>query len=56
MFYFNGQTRTTQDISALDTEPVDSGLDGWGGLSEFSGRINETVARVAANSSKDDEE
>ena len=48
VFYFDRDTQTTHDISELEAQ-TSSGLDGWGGLSEFSSRVNETVARVVAN-------
>ncbi len=43
---------TTKDISALDPGSEDVGESGWGGLSEFSGRANEAVARAVANSNQ----
>lgn len=48
VFFFDRESQTTQDISELETQ-TQSGMDGWGGLSEFSGRVNEAVARVVAN-------
>jgi len=47
VFHFDSDTQQARDISALDTETGDSGVDGWGGLSEFSSRVNEAVGRVA---------
>lgn len=40
-----------QDISALDPGSEDTGESGWGGLTEFSGRIGDIVARVVNRSS-----
>ena len=39
----------TRDISDLDPADEAVGDSGWGGLSEFSGRANEAVARAVAN-------
>ena len=47
--YFDRQSGTTRDISALDPGAEEAGEAGWGGLSEFSGRANEAVARAVAN-------
>ena len=49
VFYFDGETGKTRDISELDPSAEEEGLSGWGGLSEFSGRANKAVARSAAN-------
>jgi len=49
VFYFDRETGTTKDISELDPSAEEQGLSGWGGLSEFSGRVNRVVARSAAN-------
>jgi hypothetical protein len=48
--YFDRESGTTRDISALDPALEEEGGAGWGGLSEFSGRANEAVARAVANS------
>lgn len=50
--YFDRSTGTTKDISDLDPEAEGDGESGWGGLSEFSGRANEAVARAVANNDK----
>ena len=50
--YFNRETGQTTDISDLDASTEESGGAGWGGLSEFSGRANEAVARAVANASR----
>jgi len=47
--YFNRETGKTSDISGLDPSAEGRGESGWGGLSEFSGRANEAVARAVAN-------
>jgi len=50
--YFDRTTGRTSDISVLDPSSAESGESGWGGLSEFSGRANEAVARAVANSGR----
>lgn len=50
--YFNRETGQTSDISNLDPSSEGAGEGGWGGLSEFSGRANEAVARAVANSGR----
>jgi predicted ATPase len=52
VFHFDSDTQQVRDISALDPETGESGVDGWGGLSEFSSRVNEAVGRVAASSAR----
>ena len=47
--YFTRETGATTDISALDPSAEGQAEAGWGGLSEFSGRANEAVARAVAN-------
>jgi hypothetical protein len=47
--YFDRQSGSTRDISALDPGAEEAGEAGWGGLSEFSGRANVAVARAVAN-------
>ena len=47
--YFDPSTGRTKDISELDPDTEATGEDGWGGLSEFSGRANAAVARAVAN-------
>jgi hypothetical protein len=51
--YFNRETGQTSDISDLDPSSEGAGEGGWGGLSEFSGRANEAVARAVANSGRE---
>lgn len=48
--YFDREKGTTRDISVLDPLDEEDGNAGWGGLSEFSGRANDAVARAVANS------
>jgi hypothetical protein len=49
VYYFDREGGTTRDISNLDPSAEEEGESGWGGLSEFSGRANEAVARAVAN-------
>jgi hypothetical protein len=49
VFYFDRETGIASDKSDLDPLAEEEGKSGWGGLSEFSGRANRVVARVAAN-------
>jgi hypothetical protein len=46
--YYFGQDGKSRDISTLDPGSDDAREAGWGGLSEFSGRVNETVAKVVS--------
>ena len=50
VYHFNPASGETKDISELDVDGEEAGEDGWGGLSEFSGRVNAAVARAVANS------
>lgn len=52
VYYFDRKSGTTRDISNLDPEDEFDGESGWGGLSEFSGRANEVVARAVANAGR----
>ncbi|MBK9140772.1 MAG: ATP-binding protein [Verrucomicrobia bacterium] len=45
VYYFD-RTGLTRDISNLDPGSADHLEAGWGGLSEFSGRVNDIVASV----------
>lgn len=47
--YFNSATGQTKDISNLDVDSEEAGEGGWGGLTEFSGRVNAAVARSVSN-------
>jgi hypothetical protein len=49
VYYFDPKTGRTADISKLDPEGEVNGEAGWGGLTEFSGRVNTAVARAVAN-------
>lgn len=49
VYYFDRESGSTQDISNLDVASDRDAESGWGGLSEFSGRANEAVARAVAN-------
>lgn len=51
-FQQNGESR---DISQLDPGSDDQAQAGWGGLTEFSGRVGEIVARVASRSLRGEE-
>ena len=52
VYYFDRATGVAKDISALDPNTEEEGEGGWGGLSEFSGRANQAVARAVANSNR----
>ena len=54
VFYFDRESGTTRDISELDPSSEEEGEAGWGGLSEFSGRANEAVARAVANADREE--
>jgi hypothetical protein len=49
VFYFDPETEMTKDISNLDPGATSEGEAGWGGLSEFSGRVAEVVAEVVSD-------
>jgi hypothetical protein len=55
VYYFNRETGTTADISALDPSANGQAEAGWGGLSEFSGRANEAVARAVAKAGRENQ-
>jgi hypothetical protein len=46
VFYFDRESGTTRDISSLDPGDEASEVAGWGGLTEFSGRVSDVVASV----------
>lgn len=52
VYYFDRETGNTQEISNLDPASDEAGESGWGGLSEFTGRANEAVARAVANADR----
>lgn len=49
VFYFDRESGETTDISNLDPAGESKAMSGWGGLTEFSGRANDAVARAVAN-------
>ena len=49
VYYFDPSTRRTKDISELDPGSDDASMSGWGGLTEFSGRIADVVAEVVSS-------
>jgi hypothetical protein len=53
VYYFEAETGRTKDISGLDPLLEQPGEDGWGGLTEFSGRANAAVARAVANAERE---
>lgn len=55
VYYFDRDGGTTKDISNLDAAAEEEGESGWGGLSEFSGRANEQVAKAVANARRKEE-
>jgi len=46
VYYFDPASGRTRDISNLDPGAEDAAESGWGGLSEFSGRVADVVADV----------
>jgi hypothetical protein len=52
VYYFQ-RGGAVHDISRLDPGADNTAESGWGGLSEFSGRVGEVVARVAARYTKE---
>ena len=50
VYYFDRDSGTTTDISELDPGSANIKEAGWGGLSEFSGRVANVVAEVVAAS------
>ncbi len=52
VYYFNRESGATTEISNLDPSADVQAEAGWGGLSEFSGRANEAVARAVANAER----
>ena len=53
VYYFERESGQTRDISNLDPSSQEVAEAGWGGLSEFSGRANEVVARAMANAERE---
>ncbi len=50
VYAFDGSPIKVQDISNLDPGSSDKNESGWGGLSEFSGRVADIVASVVSKS------
>jgi hypothetical protein len=46
VYYFDRETGCTKDISNLDPGSAEAIEAGWGGLSDFSGRVADIVAKV----------
>jgi hypothetical protein len=53
VYYFSRENGTTSDISSLDPSAESEAEADWGGLSEFSGRANEAVARAVTNAERE---
>jgi hypothetical protein len=53
VYYFNPKTGTASDISNLDPSAMMEAEAGWGGLSEFTSRANEAVARAVTNAERE---
>ncbi|MBX3746902.1 MAG: AAA family ATPase [Verrucomicrobiae bacterium] len=53
VYYFERESAQTRDISNLNPSSDEAAEAGWGGLSEFSGRANEVVARAVANAGRE---
>jgi hypothetical protein len=53
VFYFDGDTRKTRNISTLDPNDLDETIGTWGGMTNFTTRIGETIAKqVAGNATE----
>ena len=52
VYYFEQGTGQVRDISKLDPGAADAAEAGWGGLTEFSGRVNDVVASVVGESTQ----
>ena len=50
--YFDRTSGKTRDITELDPGAEETGDSGWGGLTEFSGRATDAVARAVANAKR----
>jgi hypothetical protein len=48
VYYFDRESGEVKDISNLDPGATDEVEAGWGGLSEFSGRVADVVAKAVA--------
>jgi hypothetical protein len=49
VYYFDSASRRVREISSLDPGAQDTAEAGWGGLTEFSGRVQDMVAAVMAD-------
>jgi hypothetical protein len=52
VYYFDPRTGQTSDISNLDPASKEPREAGWGGLSEFSGRVADVVAELVESSGR----
>lgn len=52
VFYFDDESRETQDISRLDPGDTDRNVSSWGKLLDFSSHVGEVVARQVANGNR----
>jgi hypothetical protein len=52
VYYFDAATRRTTDISNLDPGAAEAAEAGWGGLTEFSGRVDDIVTKVVSGSAE----
>jgi hypothetical protein len=48
VYYFDRNDGIVKDISDLDPDAEENGQSGWGGLTEFEGRVGNIVAEVMA--------
>jgi len=56
VYYFDRETGCTRDISNLDPGSTEAIEAGWGGLSDFSGRVADVVAKVVNSQGWEDHE
>ena len=52
VYYFDAKSGQARDISDLDPGSEDAAEAGWGGLTEFSGRVADVVADVVGGSAQ----
>ncbi len=50
VYYYDPDSGRTSDISGLDPGAAETAESGWGGLTDFSGRVAEAVAEVVSDS------
>ncbi len=53
VYYFDGESKKTRDISNLDPGAEDAMEAGWGGLTAFSGHVADVVASTMQNVDSD---